>query len=145
MMAILSQVRWINSPSINLVSVYPYACLPFQPAHCPSDFDAIYRLPPIGTEGIPDSKVHGANMGPTWVLSMNLAIRDYVLGLSIPLSICPYCIRPVIFQMTDQQANWPTNRLSVHPSKMEEISSNFTCWCFLTTFVATKFIFLILV
>ena len=34
---------------------------------------------------IPDSKVHGANMGPTWVLSapgephvglMNLAIRD---------------------------------------------------------------------
>ena len=35
--------------------------------------------------GTPDSKVHGANMGPTWVLSapdgphvgpMNLAIRD---------------------------------------------------------------------
>ena len=35
--------------------------------------------------GIPDSKVHGANMGPTWVLlapdgphvgPMNLAIRD---------------------------------------------------------------------
>ena len=34
---------------------------------------------------IPDSKIHGANMGPTWVLSvpcgphegpMNLAIRD---------------------------------------------------------------------
>ena len=34
----------------------------------------------------PDSKAHGANMGPTWVLSapgvphigpMNLAIRDY--------------------------------------------------------------------
>ena len=39
----------------------------------------------------PDSKVHGDNMGPTWVLSapdgphggpMNLAIRDYLCGLS---------------------------------------------------------------
>ena len=38
-------------------------------------------------KGIPDSKVHGTNMGPTWVQSapggphvgpMNLAIRDYV-------------------------------------------------------------------
>ena len=38
------------------------------------------------TKTIPDSKVHGANMGPTWVLSapdgphvgpMNLAIRDW--------------------------------------------------------------------
>ena len=37
---------------------------------------------------IPDSKVHGANMGPTWVLSapdrphlvpMNLALRDHCL------------------------------------------------------------------
>ena len=37
--------------------------------------------------GIPDSKVHGANMGPTWVLSapdgphvgpMNLAIREAI-------------------------------------------------------------------
>ena len=37
------------------------------------------------SDGIPDSKVHGANMGPTWVLSapdgshvgpMNLAVRD---------------------------------------------------------------------
>ena len=41
-------------------------------------------------ETIPDSKVHGANMGPTWVLSaqgwphigpMNLAIRDGIIGL----------------------------------------------------------------
>ena len=39
----------------------------------------------VTLEGIPDSKVHGANMGPNWVLSapdgphvglMNLAIRD---------------------------------------------------------------------
>ena len=38
-------------------------------------------------QGIPDSKVHGANMGPTWVLSVpdgphiglkNLAIRDII-------------------------------------------------------------------
>ena len=42
-------------------------------------------------KNIPDSKVHGANMGPTWVLSapdgpdvgpMKLAIRDYRLGSS---------------------------------------------------------------
>ena len=41
---------------------------------------------------IPDSKVHGANMGPTWVLSdpdgphvgpMNLAIRDIIIWCSI--------------------------------------------------------------
>ena len=41
-------------------------------------------------EPIPDSKVHGANMGPTWVLSapggphvglMNLAIRDVIAML----------------------------------------------------------------
>ena len=40
------------------------------------------------TETVPDSKVHGANMGPTWVLSaldgphvgpMNLAIRAYAI------------------------------------------------------------------
>ena len=40
----------------------------------------------------PDSKVHGANMGPTWVLSspggphvgpMNLAIRDYLPRLHL--------------------------------------------------------------
>ena len=41
---------------------------------------------------IPDSKVHGANMGPTWVLSapdgpyvgpMNLANRDILRGASL--------------------------------------------------------------
>ena len=45
---------------------------------------------------IPDSKVHGANMGPTWVLSapdgpgvgpMNLAIRDVYLQPSAFLTI----------------------------------------------------------
>ena len=46
-----------------------------------------YRYPLRKSRGYPDSKVHGANMGPTWVLSapdgphvgpMNIAIR---LGL----------------------------------------------------------------
>ena len=43
-----------------------------------------FSLCHIFLQGVPDSKVHGANMGPTWVLSapdgphvgpMNLAIR----------------------------------------------------------------------
>ena len=47
-------------------------------------------------EGNPDSKVHGANMGPIWVLSapdgphvgpMNLAIREIIIGLFL-LKIC---------------------------------------------------------
>ena len=46
-------------------------------------------MPPL--KNIPDSKVHGANMGPTWVLSapdgphvgpMNLAIRDPIIHMS---------------------------------------------------------------
>ena len=52
-------------------------------------------------EYIPDSKVHGANMEPIWVLSapdgphvdpMNLAIRDVILGITeitgITLLVC---------------------------------------------------------
>ena len=44
----------------------------------------------LSPEPIPDSKVHGANMGPTWVLSapdgphvgpMNLAIGDVIPNL----------------------------------------------------------------
>ena len=44
-----------------------------------------------GSPGAPDNKVHGANVGPTWVLSapdgphvgpMNLAIRDYMCSTS---------------------------------------------------------------
>ena len=55
--------------------------IPFSNATHPFLFDL---CPSIGKD-IPDSKVHGANMGPTWVLSapdgshvvpMNLAIRD---------------------------------------------------------------------
>ena len=46
---------------------------------------------------IPDSKVHGANMGPTWVLSapdgphvgpMNLAVRDHFNVSQMPCYIC---------------------------------------------------------
>ena len=60
---------------------------------------------------IPDSKVHGANMGPTWVLSapdgphvdpMNLAIRDILQGHLLPTQI---------------DLNPSMNRYS-HPSKM---------------------------
>ena len=51
-------------------------------------FAAVYNATWYWT--IPDNKVHGANMGPTWVLSapdgphvgpMNLAIRDVVVAL----------------------------------------------------------------
>ena len=47
---------------------------------------------------IPDSKVHGANMGPTWVLPvpdghrvgpLNLAIRDDAYYVNIDLFISP--------------------------------------------------------
>ena len=50
---------------------------------------------------IPDSKIHGTNMGPTWVLSapdgphvglMNLAIWDAWLAVCLALqSVCCYC------------------------------------------------------
>ena len=52
----------------------------------------------------PDSKVHGANMGPTWVLSapggphvgpINLAIRVYLLSGAIAWTDVQFCsIRP---------------------------------------------------
>ena len=57
-------------------------------AHAQSTLYILSRFvswPSTYKERIPDSKVHGANMGPTWVLSapvgphvgpMNLAIRD---------------------------------------------------------------------
>ena len=56
---------------------------------------------------VPDSKVYGANMGPTWVLSapdgphvgpMNLAIRD-ILSLSKAYS-AKQKKRPVTFAIT---------------------------------------------
>ena len=46
---------------------------------------------------IPESKVYGANMGPTWVLSapdgphvgpVNLAIRDYKIRFNVPHLLC---------------------------------------------------------
>ena len=49
-----------------------------------------YLFRTVDTDSIPDSKIHGVNMGPTWVLSaldgphvgpMNLAVRD---GASAP-------------------------------------------------------------
>ena len=49
----------------------------------------------------PDSKVHGANMGPTWVLSvpdgphvapMNLTIRVNIINICIDLERCTACI-----------------------------------------------------
>ena len=59
----------------------------------------------------PDSKVHGANMGPTWVLSaadgphvgpMNLAIREMLMNIVrnmfseiILLQLIPYLQKPI--------------------------------------------------
>ena len=51
---------------------------------------------PVARKTIPDSKVHGANMGPTWALSApdgshvgptNLVIRDYTIP-KIPARFC---------------------------------------------------------
>ena len=57
----------------------------------------LIRTHPLdGGEINPDSKIHGANMGPTWVLSapdgphvgpMNLAIREYISYLLWHLSV----------------------------------------------------------
>ena len=59
---------------------------------------AIWRNPAVKFSGIlegnPDSKIHGVNMGPTWVLSasdgphvgpMNLAIMEYCIELCAKL------------------------------------------------------------
>ena len=72
---------------------------------------------------IPDSKVHGANMGPTWVMSapggphvgpMNLAIRDVCLVTTS---------RDVnAFRITDPLRRESTD---VFPSQM---ASNATLW-----------------
>ena len=67
---------WYNSLNVSLNSRYPCVC-----AVC------VFVIMWLWNDicAIPDSKVHGANMGPTWFLSapdgphvgsMNLAIRD---------------------------------------------------------------------
>ena len=54
---------------------------------------------------IPESKVYGANMGPTWVVSvldgphvgpMNLAIRVLTREQTFPVNQCKWCINHVI-------------------------------------------------
>ena len=61
----------------------------------------------------PDSKVHGANMGPTWVLSapngshvvpMNLAIREVLLIYIFPTIISP---APASLATMVKHAGWP--------------------------------------
>ena len=65
--------------------------MPFSESRITFAFD---KLQPLRRHGFPDSKVHGANMGPTWVLSaldgphvgpMNLAIR---VGIKAPIEPC---------------------------------------------------------
>ena len=66
---------------------------------------------PIIHHGTPDSKVHGANMGPTWIMSatdgphigpMNLAIRDsishdgYTTLLCFPCDSCTHILQRFI-------------------------------------------------
>ena len=64
------------------------------------DIDNGYIFLPI----YPDSKVHGANMGPTWVLSapdgphigpMNLAIRVHYSCVSILIMAAYFCPSPL--------------------------------------------------
>ena len=67
---------------------------------------AIFTILHSGVPTIPDSKVHGANMGPTWVLSapdgpqighMNFAIRDNKLLRSHRVCFCHVKIFDMIF------------------------------------------------
>ena len=66
------------------------------------------------TKHIPDSKVHGANMGPTWVLSvpgehhvgpMNLAIRDWLYNVFDKSLIYSSTWR--WHHASDSSASWP--------------------------------------
>ena len=66
----------------------------------------------------PDSKVHGANMGPTWVLSapdgphvgpMNLAIREGIVVSSIVMIIeneYNSIVIPQIFMKRNDDRKW---------------------------------------
>ena len=56
-------------------------------------------------QSIPESKVHGANMGPTWALSvpdgphvgpMNLAVRDVVSSRSV---VGVLCVSPIVYSL----------------------------------------------
>ena len=64
--------------------------------HCMACGEGFIKLNIYDTN-IPDSKVHGANVGPTWFLSapdghhvgpMNLAIRDAMLWIFILCCVC---------------------------------------------------------
>ena len=77
-----NKIHWINSMSNCRIEVWNYV-------------EAVYYC------DIPDSKVHGANMGPTWVLSapdgphigpMNLAIRDCSITFVLDANGCNRCI-----------------------------------------------------
>ena len=72
------------------------------------------------TDTFPDNKVHGANMGPTWVLSapdgphtgpMNLAIRD---TMAYVRSICVY-----------RTANWVLISLGI---ELSPVSQKVSTW-----------------
>ena len=63
----------------------------------------MYHMPNASKYSIPDGKVHGAKMGPTWVLSapdgphvgpMNLAIRD-VFSCSVYWKLYIYFTEPL--------------------------------------------------
>ena len=79
--SILVSAHRVLMKAVNLYQLYILASIP---------------VLPISQPNIPDSKVYGANMGPTWVLSapagshfgpMNLAIRDNVIKRQINKTI----------------------------------------------------------
>ena len=82
-----------------LFSIVPDIVLRDCPAyviHCMACGEGLIKSNIYDTN-IPDSKVHGANMGPTWFLSapdghhvgpMNLAIRDAMLWIFILCCVC---------------------------------------------------------
>ena len=64
----------------------------------------------------PDSKIHGANMGPTWVLSapggphvgpMNLAVRA---SLSMNITLVVECWKHIYFTTMAGEINWLEHR-----------------------------------
>ena len=75
--------RWVSALGLRLFCTDPPECTISRPK--PNQTSKV-GWSVMSQGGIPDSKVHGANMGPTWILSapggphvgpMNLAIGDH--------------------------------------------------------------------
>ena len=97
---------FIQIPKLQRCNLYPlFRRRDYVPVLILNQSILVRGAPGAVSDGYPDSKVHGANMGPTWVLSaprgpnvgpMNLAIRVCILcmnigGNRIPMEISVEC------------------------------------------------------